>query len=223
MTIVKKNLAFESQWVKWKQNWNFRSVSKLAKSRLCSTYARCQLCQQRLRTDGRLLDTLTEPGSLWSMSPLSSPCRMETVAWIFTMEISHTALWNAMLSIQLSNQQLFSTPFCPSKELQGMMSRCIFWHGQVLPVRSNSHAAGQHTHTPKSSQIHPNPVSISFPMTIVKNILPSNPNESNGSRIEISARSKFAKSSCCITYAGCQLSQQCAFTGCQTSWYLGGT
>ena len=49
-------------------------------------------------------------------------------------------------------------------------------------------------------------------MTIVKNILPSNPNESNGSRIEISARSKFAKSSCCITYAHCQLSQQCALT-----------
>ena len=33
---------------------------------------------RRVRTDGRLLDTLTEPSSLWSMSPLSSPCRMET-------------------------------------------------------------------------------------------------------------------------------------------------
>ena len=54
---------------------------------------------------------------------------------------------------QFSNQQLFSTPFCPSRALQRMMSRCIFWHGQVLPARSNSHAAGQHTHT----QIIPNP------------------------------------------------------------------
>ena len=57
-------------------------------------------------------------------------------------------------------------------------------------------------------------------MTIVRNILPSNPNESNGSRIEISARSKFAKSSCCITYAHCQLSQQCPLEtfadSCQT-------
>ena len=52
--------------------------SKFAKSRLCSTYARCQLCQQRLRTDGRLLDTLTEHSSLWSMSLLSSPCRIKS-------------------------------------------------------------------------------------------------------------------------------------------------
>ena len=127
----------------------------------------------------------------------------------FTMQISHTALLNAMLSIQNSNELLSSTPFCPSQELQGMTSRCTFWHGHVLPARSNSHAAGQHTHTPKSSQIHPNPASISFHMTIVKKNLPSNPNESNGSRIELSARSKFAKSSCCITYAHRQLSQQC--------------
>ena len=46
-------------------------------------------------------------------------------SWIFTMESSHTALWNAMLSIQLSNQQLFSTPCCPSRALQRMMSRCM--------------------------------------------------------------------------------------------------
>ena len=57
-------------------------------------------------------------------------------------------------------------------------------------------------------------------MTIKKKILPSNPNESHGSRIEISARSRFAKSSCCITYAHCQLSQQCPLEtfadSCQT-------
>ena len=33
---------------------------------------------RRLQTDGRLLDTLTEHSSLWSMSSLSSPFRTET-------------------------------------------------------------------------------------------------------------------------------------------------
>ena len=73
----KKHLAFQSQWVKWKQSWNFRSL-KIAKSNCCIIYAHCQLSQQCALTVARLLDTLTEPSSLWSMSPLSSPCRMET-------------------------------------------------------------------------------------------------------------------------------------------------
>ena len=73
----KKHLAFESQWVKWKQSWNFRSL-KVAKSNCCIIYAHCQLSQQCALTVARLLDTLTEPSSLWSMSPLSSPCRMQT-------------------------------------------------------------------------------------------------------------------------------------------------
>ena len=132
------------------QNWQSRGSAALRQIANCPSNVRWR----RVRTDGRLLDTLTEPGSLWSMSPLSSPCRMETVPGFSPWKLV-TALWNAMLSIQLSNQQLFSTPFCPSKELQRMMSRCIFWHGQVLPVRSNSHAAGQHTHPnhPKSIPI----------------------------------------------------------------------
>ena len=111
--------------------------------------------QQCALTDARLLDTLTGPSSLWSMSPLPSPFQDGNSSWIFTMGIRHTALWNAMLSIQNSNELLSSTPFCPSQELQGMMSRCTFWHGQVLPARSNSHAAGQHTHPnhPKSIPI----------------------------------------------------------------------
>ena len=50
------------------------------------------------------------------------------------MGISHAALWNAMLSTELSNQQLWSTPFCLSRVLQRKMSRCTVPDRQVQPA-----------------------------------------------------------------------------------------
>ena len=109
--------ALESQWVKWKQSWNFRSL-KIAKSNCCIIYAHCQLSQQCALTVARLLDTLTEPSSLWSMSPLSSPCRMETAPGFspWKLVIPHCGTPCLVFNFPINNfsQHLFhSGPWCP--------------------------------------------------------------------------------------------------------------
>ena len=74
-------------------------------------------------TEHSSLPSLRTPFAKWLL--LSSPCRMG---------ISHGALWNVMLSTQLSNQQLWSTPFCLSRALQRKMSRCTVPDRQVQPA-----------------------------------------------------------------------------------------
>ena len=68
---------------------------------------------RRLQTVGRLLDTLTEHSSLWSMSPLSSPCRMETASgfsawWGSVMPHCGTSCLVLNFPINSFNQHLFA-------------------------------------------------------------------------------------------------------------------
>ena len=67
---------------------------------------------RRLQTDGRLLDTLTEHSSVWSMSPLSSPCRMETgpgfSPWGLAMPHCGTSCLVLNFPINSFNKHLFA-------------------------------------------------------------------------------------------------------------------
>ena len=119
----KKHLAFQSQWVKWKQNWNFRSF-KIRKVELLHHLGTLPIAP------AMSVDSCPTSWYLdWTWFAVVHvsfvfPVQDGNSSWIFTMEISHTALWNAMLSIQLSNQQLFSAPF----SLWSMMSVFfLFW------------------------------------------------------------------------------------------------
>ena len=96
---------------------------------------------RRLRTDGRLLDTLTEPSSLWTMSPLSSPCRMETAPGFspWGLVMPHCGTSCLVLNFPITSfSQHISTPFCPSRALQRMMSRCMVQDQQAQQALSSN-------------------------------------------------------------------------------------
>ena len=100
------------------------------------------------------------------------------------MGISHAALWNVMLiSTQLSNQQLWSTPFCLSRALQRKMSRCTVPDRQVQPAldsrKADSWRSSGHTWT-RMTLVRTCYLDWSHSRWELQKSLPANRNESSG-------------------------------------------
>ena len=161
MTIVKTEFTFESQWVKWKQNWNFRTfkirkVELLHHLRTSPTVPAMSDGEVGGQMADFLIPWLTEHSSLWPMSPLSSLCRMETAPGFsplgLVMPHCGTSCWDMLGTFVFVQINRISDSSCKKSSLRSSMSQV---------------------------------------------------------EAEFSAHSKFTKSSCCITYAHCQLSQQC--------------
>ena len=89
---------------------------------------------RRLQTDGRLLDTLTEHSSVWSMSPLSSVCRMETAPGFSPWGLVMPHCGTSYIALNSPINKLNQRPSARAGRCRAMTSRCTFWDGQVLPA-----------------------------------------------------------------------------------------
>ena len=118
-----------------------------------------------------------------------------------------------MLSTQQSNQQVESTPFCPSRALQRMVSVWTVWDRQVQPAldsrKTDSWRSSGHIWM-RMTLVRAYYVDWSHSRWQLQKSLPANRNESSGRcgrRVDTSARLEFTKSKLCSTYAICKLSQ----------------
>ena len=163
--IVSKLLPFRSSWQKNGQQpdpWQTSSFWALPLTSYRPCHVPMCVVQGRsskilVRSDMQLFDS--------EMEPLRPAIRRDLVCpsvytpkifkqgsrdsfWIFTMWISHAALWNVILSTQQSNPQVESTPFWLSRALQRMMSRCTVPDRQVQPAldsrKADSWRSSQH-------------------------------------------------------------------------------
>ena len=130
------------------QNWQSRGSAALRQIANCPSNVRWR----RVRTDGRLLDTLTEPGSLWSMSPLSSPCRMETVPGFSPWKLVIPHCGTPCLAFNFPINNFSQHLFARARNCRGWchdaysdMGRC-YQFVATLMLRGNTH-----------TQIIPNP------------------------------------------------------------------
>ena len=190
---------------------------------LCGTYGIAK-CSSNVHFLIHLYTLTERSSSVWSMSPLSSPSRMETAPGFSPCRLAMPHCGRSCLVItQLSNQQLWSTPFCLSRALQRKMSRCTVPDRQVQPALDSRKADSWRSSERKwmtMTLLRTCYLDWSHSRWQFQKVLPAHRNASSGSRVETSAHSKIKKWRLCGTYAHCQLSQQCRLETSADSWQI---
>ena len=219
-----KNFAWESHWAKWKQSWDFctfqvHKIEVLRHLRTLPTVTPMSVrdvCRWSVDlviwlnvinvTEHSSLPSLPNPFAKWLLS--SPRCRGDS-PWIFTLGSSHAALWTVMPSTHQFNQQVESTPFCPSRVAEGwchaarsQIGRCCQF---LLFQKRDSWPRSGHTWM-RMTLVHTCYLDWFYLRKQLQKSLLANRNESSGrcgSSVETSARSVFTKSRLCGTCAHC--------------------